>query len=60
MTDNVRNLLALLVRKLPLNLNWDLSAALGDHSAAPGGSGHLLTCDNVTLVVSKIVRPGVR
>ena len=65
MTDNVGNLLALFVRKLPLDLNWDLAAALGDHSAAPGGSRNLLTCDNVTcddvtIIVSKIVRPGVR
>ena len=60
MTHNVRNLLALFVRKLPLDLDWDLAAALGDHSAAPGGSGHLLTCDNVTKIVSNFVRPGVR
>ena len=45
MTDNVRNLLTFLVRKFPLDLDWDLAAALGDHGAAAGGSGHLLTFD---------------
>ena len=42
MTDNVRNFLALLVRQLLLDLDWDLAATLGDHSAAAGGSGNLL------------------
>ena len=37
MTDNVGDLLALLVRQLPLDLDWDLAATLGDHGAAAGG-----------------------
>ena len=42
MTDNVGDLLALLVRQLLLDLDWDLAATLGDHGAAAGGSGNLL------------------
>ena len=48
MADNVGNLLALLVRKLSLNLDWDLAATLGDHSAAAGGRRHLLIMVTVT------------
>ena len=49
MTDNVGNLLTLLVRKLPLDLDRNLTAALGNNSAAAGGGGHLL--DNITRIL---------
>ena len=52
MADNVGNLLAFLVRKFSLDLDWDLTATLGDHSAAARGRGDLLI--TVTLVTCSL------
>ena len=53
MADNVGHLLAFLIRKLSLNLDWNLAATLGDYSAAAGGRGDLLKMVTCSMSLGK-------